>query len=238
MKKQLVENVVDYSKLDSLVAWKLKGNLLDHTFPVGSRCGRWNVIAPCHIQRSGGKSSGRYEYAHWCVCECGTLSVVKNSDLKTGRSGSCGCLQKERTSECSMTHGMSKTPEYKVWQGMIGRCHNPEHSDYCSYGEKGVTVCQEWRNSFEAFIEDMGKRPSDNHTIERVDVYAGYSPENCIWLEREKQAANKRKERRKHGSHPRYEYLKEARERKKNGVYKKGGRNGGTIDESRSRTDE
>lgn len=117
---------------------------------------------------------------------------------------------------------------------MLGRCGNPNHADYPTYGGRGVTVCERWKESFEAFIEDMGRRPTDGHTIERVDVYAGYSPDNCIWLEREKQASNKRKERRESGSHPQYEYRKEAMERKKTGVYKKGGRNGGVVDKDRS----
>lgn len=223
MKKNLINNLVDYSDMSEFEIRQLKGDLLDKSFDFGTKFGRWYTVASCRVQRK----SGMYEYAHWCVCECGTLDVVKNQELRSGRSSSCGCYQKERASESSITHGLSKTPEYKVWQGMIGRCHNPTHVDYYSYGEKGVEVCDKWKDSFEAFIEDMGRRPSDNHTIERVDVYGGYCPENCIWLESEKQAANKRKERRKKGTHPMYEYRKAARERKARGEYRVGGRGGG-----------
>lgn len=223
MKKNLINNLVDYSSMSEFEIRQLKGDLLDKSFDFGTKFGKWNTFAPCHVQRK----SGRYDYAHWCVCECGTLDVVRNYELRSGRSNSCGCYQKERASETSITHGLSKTPEYKVWQGMIGRCHNPNHADYCSYGGQGVVVCDRWKNSFEAFIKDMGTRPSASSTIERVDVYNGYSPENCIWLERDKQSANRRKDFRKHGTHPNYEYLKAARERRARGEYRIGGRSGG-----------
>jgi len=236
MKKNLINNLVDYSSMSEFEIRQLKGNLLDKSFPFGTKFGRWNIIAGCLVNRADSKSPTgiRKEYASWCVCECGNLDIVKNHELRSGRSNSCGCYQKERASEASITHGLSKTPEYKVWQGMIGRCHNPNHVDYCSYGEKGVEVCEKWKSSFEAFINDMGRRPSDGHTIERVDVYSGYCPENCIWLESEKQSANKRAERRGHGTHPLYEYRKAARERKARGEYRIGGRGGGKVDANKS----
>lgn len=185
----------------------------------GNKYGRLTVIAPTYKERVT-----RREKASWCSCECGKFCVVTNYDLRAARIISCGCYRDNNNTQRLTTHGMSKSPEYKVWQGMKGRCHNPSHIDYNQYGEKGVTVCDRWRDSFEAFLQDMGCRPSDSHTIERVNVYEGYYPENCIWLEREEQAANKRKERRKGGTHPQYEYRKEARARKARGEYKKGGR--------------
>lgn len=238
MKKNLINNLVDYSGMSEFEIRQLKGDLLDKSFDFGTKFGRWSVLVGCLVTRTDSEAptGTRREYASWCVCECGTLDIVKNFELRSGRSNSCGCLQKERLGDSVRTHGLSKTPEYKVWQGMIGRCHNSTHVDYCSYGEKGVTVCDKWKNSFEAFIEDMGMRPSDNHTIERVDVYGGYCPENCIWLESEKQAANKRKERREKGTHPMYEYRKAARERKARGEYRVGGRGGGKVDTNKSMT--
>ena len=229
MKKNLINNLVDYSGMSEFEIRQLKGNLLDKSFPFGTKFGRWSVIAGCLVNRKDSDSPTglRREYASWCICECGTLDVVKNHELRSTKSNSCGCLQRERLGDSARKHGLSGTPEYGVWQGMIGRCHNPNHVDYCSYGEKGVEVCDRWKASFESFIEDMGRRPTDAHTIERIDVYSGYSPDNCIWLERDKQAANKRKERREHGSHPQYEYRKAARERKAKGEYRSGGRSGG-----------
>lgn len=193
---------------------------------VGNRYGKLVVVEEAEPSYSTGGDRVRKQRRVKCQCDCGNTKEMFLTNLTSGKTNSCGCINR--------THGLTGTPEYKVWQGMIGRCHKPNHVDYCSYGEKGVSVCDKWRNSFEAFIRDMGQRPSSNHTIDRVDVYGGYCPENCIWLEKEKQAANKRSERRESGTHPLYEYRKEARERKKNGVYKKGGRNGGKVDESRT----
>lgn len=185
----------------------------------GNRYGKLVVIDEAEPIYSTGGQRKRKQRRVKCQCDCGNTKEVFLTNLTTGKTESCGCISRK--------HGLSGTPEYKVWQGMIGRCHNPNHVDYCSYGEKGVEVCERWKDSFESFIADMGQRPTDAHTIERVDVYSGYSPDNCIWLESEKQAANKRKERREHGSHPQYEYRKAARERKARGEYRIGGRGGG-----------
>lgn len=193
---------------------------------IGNRYGKLVVIDEAEPTYSTGGQRKRKQRRVKCQCDCGNTKEMFLTNLTTGKTESCGCINR--------THGLSGTPEYGVWQGMIGRCHNPNHVDYCSYGEKGVEVCDRWKASFESFIEDMGRRPTDAHTIERIDVYSGYSPDNCIWLERDKQAANKRKERREHCSHPQYEYRKAARERKAKWEYRIGGRGGGKADEARS----
>ena len=179
---------------------------------IGNRYGKLVVIDEAEPTYSTGGQRKRKQRRVKCQCDCGNTNEMFLTNLTTGKTSSCGCINR--------THGMSKSPEYKVWQGMIGRCHNPNHVDYCSYGEKGVEVCERWKEhgkGFQAFIADMGTRPSASSTIERVDVYSGYSPANCIWLERSKQNSNKRKERREPGSHPQYEYRKASRERKAGG---------------------
>lgn len=176
----------------------------------GSKFGRWNVITETKKE-----SGGRLRPSVWCVCECGTLKNVYRSHLLSGLSVSCGCYQKEKASEASRKHLLSKSPEYKVWQGMKGRCHNPTHADYYNYGARGISVSQEWRDSFDRFLEDMGKRPSDKHTIERLDNDKGYCKENCCWLLRVDQAKNKRKERRSAGTSPNYEIKRQAYLRRK-----------------------
>jgi len=87
---------------------------------------------------------------------------------------------------------MSGTPEYGTWIRTKMRCCNPSLFDYPDYGGRGITVCERWMHSFENFYSDMGDRPSPEHSIERVDNDAGYSPDNCIWATNEVQANNKR----------------------------------------------
>lgn len=77
--------------------------------------------------------------------------------------------------------GYRWSPEYQCWQHIKGRCYNKNNQDYYLYGAKGITVCDRWIASFENFLEDMGKRPSDIHSIDRKDGSLGYSPENCRW---------------------------------------------------------
>lgn len=87
--------------------------------------------------------------------------------------------------------GKPRDNRYMCWYMMIRRCHNPEHSNYCDYGEKGIEVCPEWFNSFEQFCKDVGPRPSMEHTLDRIDGTKGYYPENVRWADRDTQANNK-----------------------------------------------
>lgn len=83
------------------------------------------------------------------------------------------------------------TPEYRSWQMMKNRCHNPRARDYAYYGGRGITVCKKWRESFDAFLQDMGRRPSFEHTLDRVDANKNYTPSNCRWATRKTQARNR-----------------------------------------------
>ena len=90
------------------------------------------------------------------------------------------------------THGKRYIPEYRVWQAMIQRCINPNDSAWHNYGGRGITVCKRWRHDFEAFIVDMGHRPTPLHSLDRVDNSDGYAPGNCRWATRSEQALNRR----------------------------------------------
>lgn len=96
----------------------------------------------------------------------------------------------------SYLHGMSNTPEHRAWQNMIGRCYNKNHGAYRNYGLRGVAVCGRWLASFEAFLADMGPRPSRNHSLDREDNSGNYEPDNCRWATEEEQRNNKRSSRR------------------------------------------
>ena len=81
---------------------------------------------------------------------------------------------------------------HKTWINMIRRCTNSKHKNYKDYGGRGITVCQRWLDSFEDFKKDIGNRPTDKHTIDRIDNNGNYEPSNCKWSTMKEQNANKR----------------------------------------------
>ena len=89
-------------------------------------------------------------------------------------------------------HGMSGTPEWRAWRDMLSRCRCSGHKNFKDYGERGITVCPEWENSFINFFEDLGKRPTPKHSLDRKDNQKGYYPLNCRWATPKQQQRNKR----------------------------------------------
>ncbi len=129
-------------------------------------------------------------------CDCGTEKIVVAYALRSGDTRSCGCLRKEVTSQVKTTHGMTDSRLYCIWSGMIKRCTNPKEPAFERYGAKGIRVCDEWRESFEAFQEwakSAGYR--DDLTIDRIDGRKSYYPENCRFTTRTVQNQNRRKQR-------------------------------------------
>lgn len=131
----------------------------------GKQFGRLTVIRESHV-------SGKQIY--WsCQCDCGNRCTVRGAHLRHEKILSCGCNR--------VVHGKVHDPEYKVWQTMIERCNNPNHDSYERYGGRGIRVCDRWMNSFAAFYEDMGPRPSEKHQVDREDNNGNYEPCNCHW---------------------------------------------------------
>lgn len=150
----------------------------------GLRYGRWVV------QSRAGSIGNR---AAWlCLCDCGSTKVLSSQTLTDGASLSCGCLQKERVSAAAKTHGASRTRLYKQWTSMKQRCYNPKDRQYDLYGGRGITVCAEWMESFEAFSQHVGEKPF-GMSLDRIDNDKGYEPGNVRWATGSEQLANTRR---------------------------------------------
>ena len=135
---------------------------------------------------------GRTNATKWnCICDCGATVIVNGHDLKR-ESGtkSCGCYRKDMLT----THGHNSdgkiTSEYGSWHSMIDRCFNRNSISYKRYGGRGVSVCDEWKNSFQAFVNDMGNKPTDKHSLERENNNGNYEPNNCRWATKAEQQNN------------------------------------------------
>lgn len=156
----------------------------------GKRFGRWTVIGFGDME---GRSATQQSV--WrCRCDCGVeKGAVLYGSLVKGVSQSCGCLRKERLSRESSKGRLSVTMkrEYIAWLSMKTRCYNVSHPTYAGYGARGITVCDEWRYSFEAFLKDVGPRPDGDYSLERLDNAKGYTKENCVWASRLQQNRNK-----------------------------------------------
>jgi hypothetical protein len=156
---------------------------------VGDKFGRWTVkevvSSSCVL----------------CRCSCGTTTerTVSLFDLRHGKSTNCGCRRKEQMSAnpIGFKHGGARKkvphePEYEAYHSMMQRCYTVTSKAFCNYGERGISVCDRWRESYANFRSDMGPRPSPKHSLDRIDNSGNYEPRNCRWATNTEQNRNKR----------------------------------------------
>ena len=169
-----------------------KAKLIDLT---GQVYGRLTVIKRVddYISPSGSRK------VQWlCKCKCGKEVIVTGNNLKNGNSKSCGCYNRELLPKINSTHNASNTRLYHIWTCMKDRCYNPKNKKYKDYGGRGIIICDEWINDFEAFanwaydngyIENVSRGEC---TIDRIDVNGNYCQQNCRWVNQKVQTNNKR----------------------------------------------
>lgn len=153
----------------------------------GMKFGRLTVLGVSHRVEKTKK-------IYWnAICDCGTPVATCGGRMKSGMTQSCGCLCRERLLNANLRHGRSHTPIHGIWSGMIQRC-SPKAAKHCiaDYYGRGIRVCERW-HTFEKFLEDMGERPSLNHTLDRIDNDGDYEPSNCRWVTQREQCRNTRR---------------------------------------------
>lgn len=129
------------------------------------------------------------------VCDCGTNKTLIESTIKYKRpTKSCGCLLREVASKVNRKHGLSTSPLYRRWLGMMSRCHKKTNTKYKDYGGRGIKVCPSW-HEFMNFYNDNKESFKPELELDRIDNNKGYSPENCRWATRAEQCLNKRTNR-------------------------------------------
>ena len=165
--------------------------------------GRLTVIGPSESRFH----TGRKRVFWFCQCSCGNTKWIQSDNLKFGKTLSCGCykaelLRKGKTTVANLrktgwephrTHGKTNTKVYRTWCRIKARCFCPTDISFQFYGALGITMCDEWRNSFAAFYAHVGDPPSDETSIDRKDNSRGYEPGNVRWATRLEQCNNRRK---------------------------------------------
>lgn len=154
---------------------------------IGERFGRLIVNGFSHWHESESQRTSVWD----CTCDCGNTVKMRRSYLMSNEVSSCGCYKSEILSALQTKHGMHGTPTHKSWTKMKERCLSECYKEKEYYQDRGITICQEWIDSFEAFYADMGERP-EGTSLDRIDPNKGYCKENCRWADLTIQAYNRR----------------------------------------------
>lgn len=142
------------------------------------------------LERAENSKQGQ---AQWrCRCSCGKEIIALGSNLRRGKTFSCGCYRDEKAKERLSSHKQSNTRLYRIYNNMKNRCYYSKNDNYKWYGARGIGVCKEWKESFQAFYAwAMSSGYADNLTLDRKDRDLDYSPDNCRWITIQRQQNNR-----------------------------------------------
>ena len=167
----------------------MKYHLRTLSVPIGRRLNNLIILSDLNNDKYG---------TRWVLaeCVCGSIKSYRFHQINSNKTRSCGCLKSEitRATIRKKNGGLTRDwpREYSAWSSIKARCCNSQHRIFARYGGRGIIMCDRWIYSFWNFLTDMGKRPTNQHSVDRIDNNGNYCKENCRWVTQEENLLNTR----------------------------------------------